>query len=305
MWTVAASGKTVTITSEEGNRYSILRGEEFKNRDLIRVPNGNITFENVDIDGNHVATNQAIYGMQVTGGKVMLKNVEVRNHYVTTGGSSTASVIAALGGTVVIQDGTRIHHNRITGKLANNPPSLLGAGSGGVVEIQDGIITENEISADGNGVIVGIGLSGKPRFIMTGGQITGNILSGNGIDADGQTIGNVAVYMRGSAADARFDFGGTAYVYDNLNTKGEQRNVYLKNTSATGSAYLTLVNPLQTGAKVGVYANIMPDDVTNPVVDIAIGGEVTLHKQRINPISYQISIRPQRLHMIIKRIRLF
>ncbi|MCP1187452.1 S-layer homology domain-containing protein [Paenibacillus sp. 1781tsa1] len=272
VWTVAASGKTVTITSEEGNRYSILRGEEFKNRDLIRVPNGNITFENVDIDGNHVATNQAIYGMQVTGGKVMLKNVEVRNHYVTTGGSSTASVIAALGGTVVIQDGTRIHHNRITGKLANNPPSLLGAGSGGVVEIQDGIITENEISADGNGVIVGIGLSGKPRFIMTGGQITGNILSGNGIDADGQTIGNVAVYMRGSAADARFDFGGTAYVYDNLNTEGEQRNVYLKNTSATGSAYLTLVNPLQTGAKVGVYANIMPDDVTNPVVDIAIGG---------------------------------
>ncbi|KAA8753908.1 S-layer homology domain-containing protein [Paenibacillus sp. UASWS1643] len=272
MWTVAASGKTVTITSEEGNRYSILRDEEFKNRDLIRVSNGNITFENVNIDGNHVATSPAIYGMQVTGGKVMLKNVEVRNHYVTTGGSSTASVIAALGGTVVVQEGSRIHHNRITGTLASNPPSLLGAGSGGVVEIQEGIITENEISADGNGVIVGIGLSGKPKFIMTGGQITGNILSGNGLDADGQTIGNVAVYMRGSAADARFDFGGTAYVYDNLNTRGEQRNVYLKNTSATGSAYLTLINPLQTGAKVGVYANIMPDDVTNPVVDIAIGG---------------------------------
>lgn len=271
-WTAAASGKTVTITSAEGNRYSILRDEGFNGKDLIRVPSGNITFENVNIDGNHVETNPAVYGMQVTGGKVTFKNVEVKNHYVKAGSSSTASVIAALGGTVVIQEGSLIHHNRITGTLPNNPPSLLGAGSGGVVEIQGGTITENEISAEGNGVIVGIGLSGKPRFIMTGGQITGNILSGNGIDANGQTIGNVAVYMRGSAADARFDFGGTAYVYDNLNTRGEQRNVYLKNTAATGSAYLTLVSALQTGAKVGVYANIMPDDEDNQVVDIAIGG---------------------------------
>lgn len=272
MWTVAASGKTVTITSAEGSRYSILRGEGFNGKDLIRVPSGNITFENVNIDGNRVETNAAIYGMQVTGGKVSLKNAEVKNHYVKAGSSSTASVIAALGGTVVIQEGSLIHHNRITGTLPNNPPSLLGAGSGGVVEIQGGTITENEINENGNGVIVGIGLSGKPRFIMTGGKITGNILSGNGIDANGQTIGNVAVYMRGSAADARFDFGGTAYVYDNLNTRGEQRNVYLKNTAATGSAYLTLVSALQTGAKVGVYANIMPDDEDNQVVDIAIGG---------------------------------
>lgn len=272
MWTVAASGKTVTITSAEGNRYSILRGEAFTSGDLIRVSSGNITFEKVDIDGNHVDTNAAIYGMRVTGGKVIFKNAEVRNHYVKAGGSSTASVISALGGTVVIQDDSRIYHNRITGTVANNPPSLLGAGSGGVVEIQDGTITENEIFANGNGVIVGVGSSGKPKFIMTGGQITGNILSGNGVDENGQTIGNVAVYMRGSAADARFDFGGTAFVYDNLNTKGEQRNVYLKNTSAMGSAYLTLVSALQTGAKVGVYANIMPDDEQNPVVDIAIGG---------------------------------
>ncbi|KAJ3198243.1 hypothetical protein HK101_007764 [Irineochytrium annulatum] len=77
--------------------------------------------------------------------------------------------------------------------------------------------------------------------------------------------------MRGSAADARFDFGGTAYVYDNFNTDGNQRNVYLKNTTATGSAYLTLVGPMQLGSKVGVYAKIMPDESTNPVVDIAIG----------------------------------
>lgn len=170
---------------------------------------------------------------------------------------------------VVIQEGTIIHDNKVSGNVKENPPSVLSAGSGGSLVIEDGLITDNEIS-DGNGVIIGVGLYQSPNFRMTGGKITGNKLLGTEL-SEGETIGNVAVYMRGSAADARFDFGGTAYVYDNFNTDGNQRNVYLKNTTATGSAYLTLVGPMQLGSKVGVYAKIMPDESTNPVVDIAIG----------------------------------
>lgn len=170
---------------------------------------------------------------------------------------------------VVIQEGTIIHDNKVSGNVKENPPSVLSAGSGGSLVIEDGLITDNEIS-DGNGVIIGVGLYQSPNFRMTGGKITGNKLMGTEL-SEGETIGNVAVYMRGSAADARFDFGGTAYVYDNFNTDGDQRNVYLKNTTATGSAYLTLVGPMQSGSKVGVYAKIMPDESTNPVVDIAIG----------------------------------
>ncbi|WP_062051678.1 FIVAR domain-containing protein [Bacillus sp. JCM 19034] len=118
-------------------------------------------------------------------------------------------------------------------------------------------------------MIVALGLSGGPRFEMSGGEIKGNRLYGTELYGN-ETVGNVAVNMRGTASQARFEFSGTAYVYDNLNSDGEQRNVYLKNTEARDSAYLSLVDSMEDGAKVGVYANIMPDDA-NPIVDVAIG----------------------------------
>ncbi|WP_342571466.1 S-layer homology domain-containing protein [Paenibacillus sp. FSL R5-0749] len=272
---ISSAGKNMTITSAEGHTYSIIRGESFVNGNLIQISGGNransVTFEKIIIDGNHVSTNGQIYGISSAGGTVNFKEAEIKNHIVKASASQPATVISTSGGSsmVVIQEGTIIHDNKVSGNVKENPPSVLSAGSGGSLVIEDGLITDNEIS-DGNGVIIGVGLYQSPNFRMTGGKITGNKLLGTEL-SEGETIGNVAVYMRGSAADARFDFGGTAYVYDNFNTDGNQRNVYLKNTTATGSAYLTLVGPMQLGSKVGVYAKIMPDESTNPVVDIAIG----------------------------------
>ncbi|WP_433749080.1 S-layer homology domain-containing protein [Paenibacillus amylolyticus] len=272
---ISSAGKNMTITSAEGHTYSIIRGESFVNGNLIQISGGNransVTFEKIIIDGNHVSTNGQIYGISSAGGTVNFKETEIRNHIVKASASQPATVISTSGGNsmVVIQEGTIIHDNKVSGNVKENPPSVLSAGSGGSLVIEDGLITDNEIS-DGNGVIIGVGLYQSPNFRMTGGKITGNKLLGTEL-SEGETIGNVAVYMRGSAADARFDFGGTAYVYDNFNTDGNQRNVYLKNTTATGSAYLTLVGPMQLGSKVGVYAKIMPDEDMNPVVDIAIG----------------------------------
>ncbi|WP_339258019.1 S-layer homology domain-containing protein [Paenibacillus sp. FSL R5-0713] len=272
---ISSAGKNMTITSAEGHTYSIIRGESFVNGNLIQISGGNransVTFEKIIIDGNHVSTNGQIYGISSAGGTVNFREAEIKNHIVKASASQPATVISTSGGSsmVVIQEGTIIHDNKVSGNVKENPPSVLSAGSGGSLVIEDGLITDNEIS-DGNGVIIGVGLYQSPNFRMTGGKITGNKLLGTEL-SEGETIGNVAVYMRGSAADARFDFGGTAYVYDNFNTDGNQRNVYLKNTTATGSAYLTLVGPMQLGSKVGVYAKIMPDESTNPVVDIAIG----------------------------------
>ncbi|MFX3648816.1 MAG: S-layer homology domain-containing protein [Paenibacillus sp.] len=272
---ISSAGKNIIITSAEGYAYSIIRGESFVNGNLIQISGGSrsnsVTFEKIIIDGNHVNTNGQIYGISNAGGTVNFKEAEIRHHNVKASASQPATVISTSGGNsmVVIEEGTLIHDNKVSGNVKENPPSVLSAGSGGSLVIEDGLITDNEIS-DGNGVIIGVGLYQSPNFRMTGGKITGNKLLGTEL-SEGETIGNVAVYMRGSAADARFDFGGTAYVYDNFNTDGNQRNVYLKNTTATGSAYLTLVGPMQSGSKVGVYAKIMPDESTNPVVDIAIG----------------------------------
>lgn len=272
---ISSAGKNITITSAEGHTYSIVRGENFVAGDLVQISGGSrsnsVTFEKIIIDGNHVSTNGQIYGISNMGGTVNFKEAEIRNHIVKASTSQPATVISTSGGNslVVIQEGTMIHGNKVSGNVKDNPPSILSAGSGGSLVIQDGLITDNEISG-GNGVIVGVGLYQSPNFRMTGGKITGNKLFGTEL-SEGETIGNVAVFMRGTASQARFDFGGTAYVYDNFNADGDQRNVYLKNTTATGSAYLTLVSPMQLGSKVGVYAKIMPDEDTNPVVDIAIG----------------------------------
>ncbi|MEK4663647.1 S-layer homology domain-containing protein [Priestia sp. FSL H7-0729] len=272
---ISSAGKNMTITSAEGHAYSIIRGESLVNGNLIQISGGSrsnsVTFEKIIIDGNHVNTNGQIYGISNAGGTVNFKEAEIRYHNVKASASQPATVISTSGGNsmVVIQEGTIIHDNKVSGNVKENPPSVLSAGSGGSLVIQDGLITDNEIS-DGNGVIIGVGLYQSPNFRMTGGKITGNKLLGTEL-SEGETIGNVAVFMRGDASQARFDFGGTAYVYDNFNTDGNQRNVYLKNTTATGSAYLTLVGPMQSGSKVGVYAKIMPDESTNPVVDIAIG----------------------------------
>ena len=265
---IAATGKTVTIQSDDGNTYSIIRNTTFTNDNLIDISGGTITFQNLIIDGNNVETPKM--GVTAVGGTVtVFENVEVRNHFLNTKGGS-GFIVFASGATVTIKEGTTVHDNKVMGMRSDNPPAVLGAGSGGVLEIQGGVITNNTIS-NGNGVIVGVGLSGSPRFQMTAGKITGNILSGTELAA-GETVGNVAVYMRGTAAQAKFEFGGTAYVYDNLNTTGEQRNVFLKNQAAQNSAYLTLVRTMEQGAKVGVYARIMPDEINNQIVDIAIGG---------------------------------
>ncbi|WP_372009386.1 PfkB family carbohydrate kinase [Paenibacillus chitinolyticus] len=213
----------------------------------------------------------AKFGIYASGGAVIaFQNVEIRNH-ISNSGSGFGAVLFSSGATVTIKEGTKVHSNKVMGKVPTNPPSVLGAGSRGVLVIEGGDITNNTIADGSNGVIIGIGNSNSPRFEMTGGKITGNKLLGNELSDTNETIGNVAVYMRGTAAEARFDFGRTAYVYDNLNGAGRQRNVYLKNSNARDSAYLTLVGAMEPGAKVGVYAKLMPNETNNPVVDIAIG----------------------------------
>lgn len=270
--TLNIGGKTVTVQSAEGSGpFSINRGDSLVNNDMLPISGGgNITFRNLIIDGKDVLANPSRYGINVSGTRVTFENVEIKNHRIATSGSNTAYVVfAGSGATVTIKDGTVITNNQVNGFLANNPAGVVGAGSGGVLVIEGGLITDNEVAEGSNGVIVGVGEYQSPKLIMNGGRVTGNRLNGTEINADA-TVGNVAVYMRGNARDGRFEFSGTAYVYDNLNTAGEQRNVFLKNTQPRANAYLALVGAMQSGAKVGIYANIMPDDAA-PIVDIAIG----------------------------------
>ncbi|WP_341300181.1 S-layer homology domain-containing protein [Lysinibacillus sp. FSL H8-0500] len=262
-------GKELTITSKSGNRFSIIRDASFNNHHLIHLSSANITFNNIIIDGNNVEV-QNYNGIYIQSSPVAFENVEVKNHYIHgSSGGISAIMTYGSGAITIIRNGTVIRDNNITGRVNDNPPSVLGAGSRGRLIIEGGLITNNTVEGDSNGVIVGIGLYQTPSFKMVGGRITGNHLYGQELNGS-ETVGNVAVYMRGTSAQARFEFGGTAYVYDNFNSAGEQRNVFLKNAAARDNAYLSLVESMQDGARVGVYANIMPTEA-NPIIDIAVG----------------------------------
>ncbi|WP_179218578.1 S-layer homology domain-containing protein [Saccharibacillus sp. O23] len=261
--------KSVEIRSKQGERFSIIREASYANV-LINVASGTVALRDLKIDGAEVVSKGSALEVN-SGGDVSLQNVEVSRHHFNSGGPG--SILLAASGKITIQEGTSIANNSISGRREDNPPAVLGAGTRGVLNVQGGEITRNTVNADSNGVIVGIGLYQSPRFEMTGGRIFANTLKGKEKADNGseETVGNVAVYMRGTAAEARFDFGGTAYVYDNLNTAGEQRNVFLKNAAPRDNAYLTLIRALEPGAKIGVYARIMPDTKDNKVVDVAKG----------------------------------
>lgn len=267
---IAPAGGSYTIRSKEGNRFAIVRGASTTDGYWIQTSGstaGKILLTDLVLDGDDLTT--ASSALYTSGPSFILDNAEVKNHKLTTG-NAFGGVLYANGGNLTIKNSTRIHDNQVNGTQKDNPPAVIVAGTGGSIMITDGLIDRNTVTG-GNGVIVGLGQAGNPRFTMTGGRITGNFLYGQEKSAENLTIGNVAVNMRGSASTARFDFGGTVYIYDNLNASGQQRNVFLKNMAARNNAYLTLISPILDGAKVGVYANIMPDPVDNPVVDVAIG----------------------------------
>ena len=268
---VMGESKTVTIQSEDGEMYSIIRSENFPDKAenyLLSISTGTYTFKNLIIDGNKIEY-KAAHAINVNS-TAIFENVIIQNHY-NIGSNGTAVLSVSKAGTfATIKGTTEIKGNTLTGTTAANPPSILGAGSGGNIIIEGGLITNNTVMENSNGVIVGLGSAGTPSFTMTGGAIKDNHLKGNGENVDSKTIGNVAVYMRGTSAQAKFKFEGTAYVYDNITDAGVQRNVFLNNTAAINTAYLSLIGAMSEGAKVGVFANVMPSE-SAPIVDVAIG----------------------------------
>lgn len=261
--------KIVTIQSND--EKSIIRDENYKGILILVQGSADITFNDITIDGNEIAaTNQGIYAKN---GNVTFTNTEIKNHHIAANGG-VAAIFAYGTGIVKIGDGTKIFDNKVIGMNEGNPSAVLLAGTGGQLIIEGGDIYHNTIEGNSNGPIVGVGSSGSPSFTMTGGKIRDNYLYGNGENSTGKTVGNVAVYMRGTASQAAFNFGGTAYVYDNKDKAGQQRNVFLNNTQATGSAYLNLIEAMEDDAKVGVFSNLMPT-ADAPIIDVAIGKDYT------------------------------
>lgn len=249
--------KPVTIVSQGETAFKISGSmtSQSANTGLFCVGTaGNVTFENVTIDGTGMPGSGSWCGAVYTEGAVTLGSGATVQNFKWTGTAKDMGILFASGGSgkITIADGAKI-----TGCIANNdsynecktsPAGIVLAGSNGTITMTGGAITGNT----GCTTILNIGIYLTPEFIMTGGKITGN------------TTSLSAVYMRGAYASGNMNFGGDAYIYDNTDSTdtSTQKNLYLKNGSeGKTEAYAALTSALTSSAKIGVNAEYAKDGV--------------------------------------------
>ena len=259
--------KTVTITSADVSAIKTIYSKYATNAEgnaLIVVSNyAEVIFTNITLDGSGQKYTDGKYyspccvyvnsGVATLETGTTIKGFQKDDSEASNGGASVLKATSG-GATINIKDGALITGCTLSHGKADDTTSVLSAGSGGKVYMTGGLITGNMLSTteDGTTAVVNIGMYLNPNFWMTGGMITGNTIN----------LGLAAVYMRGDNSRCDIRFGKTAYVYDNYvnGTNGDQRNVYLKNKTndkEDSSVYAKLCSALTTGAKLGIYADII------------------------------------------------
>lgn len=173
-----------------------------------------------------------------------------------TARSATNPVITVNSGTDLIITGS--------GKITGSTGSGIYVKSGAEVTLQSGTIT-------GNTAQYGGGINNAGTLIVTGGTITGNTasVSGGGIYSagdlsvtGGKITGNAApkgsgIYYGGKS----FTLGGSPEISANIDTGGNENNVYLADP---GTYRITIANGFAPSAKVGVtIAQAPPQTITN------------------------------------------
>ncbi|MFJ7371662.1 hypothetical protein ACIQVU_19890 [Lysinibacillus sp. NPDC098008] len=75
-----SGGQPITITSKEGQTWSLIRNEAFAGRLINFTSNSKVTLKNITIDGKSVKVSDSI--IHIDGGsKVDLEDVSIQNHY--------------------------------------------------------------------------------------------------------------------------------------------------------------------------------------------------------------------------------
>ena len=258
--------KTVTITSANAIKtiYSKYATNTEGNALIVVSNSAEVIFTNITLDGSgQKYTDGKYYSpccVYVNAGTATLETGTTisgfqKDDSTRSGGGASVLKVTAGGATINIRDGALITNCTLSHGKADDTTSVVSAGTGGKVYMTGGMITGNMLSTteDGTTAVVNIGKYLQPHFWMTGGMITGNTIN----------RGLAAVYMRGENSECDIRFGNTAYVYDNCvnGTSGDQRNVYLKNKNTSNeensSVYAKLCSALTTGAKLGIYADII------------------------------------------------
>lgn len=246
-----SAGKTVNLTSNGSNKYSIIKGSGLTNQ-MIAISNTNtLNISNITINGNNVASTTAM--INVGGGTTF--NV---NSNATIQGANTTTTYT--GGGVSVSGTMNLNGGTITG----NKSTTQGGGQGGGIYINGGALTinsgtvSNNSSSDGGGIFVWQGtlnikggtfssnsanssggsvwIGGKDRasnLSVSGGSFTGNNAYQGGaiyISSDNSTIVTTATFTGGTFTNNKASWGGGI---DFIQANGTLSNTIFNNNTAT------------------------------------------------------------------------
>ena len=247
-----ATAKSVTIdgTNPSGTNFSITRGGSFAGY-MIRIDNGNgLTFENVTLDGAHVASARA--HVYLTAGSLTLGSGSILQN---SSSSGSGGAVAAVGGTVTVGSGAIVRNNYATG---NGGGINMTAGS--LVLESGSLIEGNTAGGDGGGVNLYTGNSGTSPVSLNmagGAAVAGNsAVNGGGVVVRLMTASDAVSVAGTISGNSASNHGGGLYL--------NPRNA---STPPIALASATLEKNTATGVGGGLY---VAD--SNPIGSLEING---------------------------------
>ena len=247
---VKADDAVTTVSSWNELKNAISKGGDIQLTSNITAGTGDYSFNvtrdvTIDLNGYTIDRNLNVQQDNVfsvmTDGTLIIKDTSEGQNGKIIGGWANedyAGCINVSGGTLILESGN------IVGNRSNSTFTKRG---GGVALFYNGtfIMRGGKISENKAGYGAGVVVLDNCKFIMTGGEITENICDfGDYQDQDGA---GVFAYQ-----GADVTIGGSAKIYGNKNSNGENSNLYIYRYNSSEKINLSTTDPLTSGAKIGV-----------------------------------------------------
>ena len=293
--TISSSKKDITIRSQEGSTYKLLRSASFqpnestyKSEYVFRLEAGKLTFQNIILDGNKEAVTAKNAFIRVSGSNdtqlTLGRDATIQNCAEMNGGAA----VSVARGNLVMEEGSAIKDcttsNRGGAIKLDCEPWLSSSAEAITLTMKGATISGCSTTGSANYAPGGaIYAYGRVTMDIQDSTISGNTANGNGGAIYGETsknYGDIVLNLSGTTITGNTSqqlgggvyFAGTTFTVSGVtnitgNTgKGSSNNVYLaagKTVSGSG---------LQEGSKVGIScANIPSTLVTGYANDSETG----------------------------------